>query len=145
MELAGTKTTHRVIVLRKGVFDLQRIPGTGQQAADRLPRSGSVAAVKRRLFERTTPEVLDLTFGCDPILEFVAGFETASLSAVVRRFSDHRAAQIRPAPERCSLTDGPNRARVDRVCRSSAFALFVRRLTRHSRCSSSHDWFSSKA
>src|SRR5262245_46123658 len=117
----------------------ERAAGVTPAAISARRGERSVAAVKRRLFERTTPEVLDLTFGCDPILEFVARFETASLSAVVRRFSDHRAAQIRPAPERCRLTDGPYRARVDRACSSSAFALFLQHLTRHSRCSSSHD------
>jgi tRNA-splicing ligase RtcB len=80
-----------------------------QPVLDRSPhiRRCSVTAVNGCLFERTRPEVLDLAFGCDPVLEFVARLETASFGEVVRCFSGHCVQQIRPAPDGGSLLDGP--------------------------------------
>jgi len=97
-------------------------------------RRCSAAAVNGCLFERARPEVLDLTFSCDPVLEFVARLETASFGEVVRCFSGHCVPHIRPAPDGGSLLDGPYRALLNRVRRPSVFGAgrLPQHLTRNS-------------
>jgi len=105
-------------------------------------RRRSVAAVNWRLFERARPERLNLSFGCEPVLELVTRFEAASFGVVVRRFSGHSAPQIQAAPDGGSLLDRPYRAVVNRARRPSAFAPC--RLPQHLSWSRAHDQTSSR-